>query len=233
MDYRHLNSITVKNKHPLPVVDELIDELAGAKWFSKLDFRSGYHQIRIVKGDEHKTAFKTHSGLYEFLVMPFGLTNAPATFQSVMNNIFAPLLRHGVLVFMDDILIYSATLEDHVQLLAQVFSIIQQHQFLIKLSKCSFAQNQIEYLGHCISAQGVATESSKITAVQQWPVPTNLKELRGFLGLTGYYRKFIRHYGMISRPLTQLLTKGTPFVWTPITEEAFQVLKKAMVEAQS
>ena len=138
VDYRHLNSIIVKNKHPLPIVDELIDELAGAKWFSKLDFRSGYHQIRIVKGDEHKTAFKTHNGLYVFLVMPFGLTNAPATFQSVMNDIFAPMLRHGVLVFMDDILIYSDTLETHVNLLAQVFEITQQHKFLIKLSKCSF-----------------------------------------------------------------------------------------------
>ena len=182
VDYRHLNSITVKNKHPLPIVDELIDELAGAKWFSKLDFRSGYHQIRIVKGDEHKTAFKTHNGLYEFLVMPFGLTNAPATFQSVMNDIFAPLMRHGVLVFMDDILIYSDTLETHVNLLAQVFEITQQHKFLIKLSKCSFGQQKIEYLGHCISAQGVATEPTKTVVVQQWLVPTNLKELRGFLG---------------------------------------------------
>ena len=135
-----MNNITVKNKHPLPIVDELIDELAGDQWFSKLDFRSGYHQIRITKGDEHKTAFKTHSGLYKFLVMPFGLTNAPATFQSVMNQMFAPLLRKGVLVFMDDILVYSATLQDHLQLLTTLFDIIHQNHFYIKLSKCSFAQ---------------------------------------------------------------------------------------------
>ena len=189
MDYRHLNTITVKNKHPLPIVEELIDELAGAKWFSKLDFRSGYHQIKIVQGDEHKTAFKTHSGLYEFLVMPFGLTNALATFQSVMNHIFAPVLRQGVLVFMDDILVYSSTLEEHLQLLTQVFATLEQHQFMIKLYKCSFSQSKIEYLGHCISDQGVSTEPSKITTVQMWPVPTNLKQLRGFLGLTGYYRR--------------------------------------------
>ena len=231
VDYRCLNNITVKNKHPMPIVDELIDELSGAKWFSKLDFRSGYHQIRIAKGDEHKTAFRTHNGLFEFLVMPFGLTNAPATFQSAMNHIFEPLVRKGVLVFMDDILVYTSTLDEHVALLQQVFDIIQQHQFLIKLSKCSFGQQQIEYLGHCISPLGVSTEPSKVSAVQQWPVPTNLKELRGFLGLTGYYRKFIRHYGMISRPLTALLKKGTPFQWTTATHEAFSLLKQALTEA--
>jgi hypothetical protein len=194
VDYRHLNAITVKNKHPLPIVDEFLDELAGAQWFTKLDFRSGYHQIRVAQGDEMKTAFKTRSGLYEFRVMPFGLTNAPASFQSTMNKIFQPLLRKSVLVFMDDILVYSATLEDHVKHLEQVFSILQQHEFFVKLSKCVFAQQQLEYLGHVITSKGVATEPSKITAVQQWPVPVNAKQLRGFLGLTGYYRRFIKHY---------------------------------------
>ena len=132
---------------------------------------------------------------------------------------------------MDDILVYTSTLDEHVALLQQVFDIIQQHQFLIKLSKCSFGQHHIEYLGHCISALGVSTEPSKVSTVQQWPVPTNLKELRGFLGLTGYYRKFIRHYGMTSRPFTALLKKGTPFQWTVATHEAFFLLKQALTEA--
>lgn len=165
VDYRHLNNITVKNKHPLPIVDELLDELYGAQWFTKLDCRSSYHQIRIVPGDELKTAFRTHSGSYEFKVMPFGLTNAPATFQSAMNSMFAPLLRKGVLVFMDDILIYSATLDDHALLLSQVFQILEDHQFYLKLSKCEFAKQELEYLGHIISVHGVATESSKIQVV--------------------------------------------------------------------
>lgn len=223
VDYRHLNTVIVKNKHPLPVVDELIDELTSARWFSKLDFRSGYHQICISEQDIHKTTFKIHSGLYEFLVMPFGLTNAPTTFQSVMNTIFAALLRRRVLVFMDDILIYSKTFEEHTALRTQVFEIIRQHQFFVKLSKCSFAQRQNEYLGHRISADGVTTEPSKIQVVQQWPVPKNLKELRGFLGLTGYYRKFIRHYGILSRPLTELLKKNVPFVWNAYPQEALLV----------
>jgi hypothetical protein len=215
VDYRHLNAVTVKNKHPLPVVDELIDELTGARWFSKLDFRSGYHQICISEPDTHKTAFKAHNGLYEFLVMPFGLTNAPATFQSVMNTLFASLLRNGVLIFMDDILIYSETLEQHYVLLKQVFDIIRENQFFVKLSKCSFVQQIIGYLGHCISTEGVATEPSKILAVKQWPIPKSVKELRGFLGLTGYYREFIRHYGMMSRPMTDLLKKRSALCMDP------------------
>jgi hypothetical protein len=140
VDYRHLNAITVKNKHPLCVVDELLDELAGAQWFTKLDFHSGYHQIRAAGPDVHKTTFKTHSGLYEFKVMPFGLTNAPTSFQGTMNKLFAPLLRQFVMVFMDDILIYSKSLEDHVTHLSQVLAILDANQFFVKLSKCIFAQ---------------------------------------------------------------------------------------------
>lgn len=136
----------------MPVVEELLDELHGARWFTKLDFRAGYHQIYVQSTDTHKTTFKTHNGLYEFLVIPFGLTNAPATFQSVMNMIFASLLRKGVLVFMDDILIYSATMSEHIQLLHQVFDILRAHKFYVKLAKCTFAQPEVEYLGHTISA---------------------------------------------------------------------------------
>lgn len=231
VDYRHLNAITVKHKHPMPVVDELLDELAGARWFTKLDFRSGYHQICMAAGEEYKTAFRTHNGLFEFLVMLFGLTNAPATFQSFMNIIFIEILRKGVLIFMNDILVYSDTLEKHEQMLQRVFQILQQHKFLIKRSKCSFATTQVEYLGHVISGEGVATDPNKTQAVKQWPTPKTTKQLRGFLGLTGYYRKFIRDYGMISRPLTELLKKNTPFQWTPITEQAFQVLKQKLVQA--
>jgi len=146
-----------------------------------------------------------------------------------MNQLFAPLMRNGVLVFMDDILVYSTSWEEHLLLLRKVFDIIQKHQFFLKLSKCCFAQKEIEYLGHCISARGVATKPSKITAVQQWPTPKNLKELRGFLGLTGYYRRFVHHYGIIARPLTNLLKKKQ-FQWTPQATLAFEALKKAMSE---
>jgi hypothetical protein len=165
----------------------------------------------MAEGEEYKTAFRTHQGLYEFLVMPFGLTNAPATFQGVMNHILEKMLRKGVLVFMDDILIYSPTLEEHQQQVREVFQILRAHQLQLKQTKCTFAQQNLEYLGNVIGTAGVATDSSKIDTVQAWPRPTTLKQLRGFLGLTGYYRKFIRNYGMISRPLTQLLRKGTLF----------------------
>jgi hypothetical protein len=209
VDYRHLNVVTVKNRFPMPVVEELLDELAGLKFFTKLDLRSGYHQIRSAEEDECKTAFRTHSGHYEFRVMPFGLTCAPETFQEAMNSVFAYVIRRYVLVFVDDILVYSPTLEAHQQHLREVFRLLVHNQLFIKPSKCSFAQPSLEYLGHIISAQGVSTDPSKIIDVQNLPCPANLKQLRGFLGLARYYRKFIRHFGVLCRPLTNLLKKNT------------------------
>lgn len=231
VDYRMLNTVTVPHKYPMPVVDELLDELAGATFFTKLDLRAGYHQIRVVEGEEYKTAFKTHHGLYEFKVMPFGLTNAPATFQAAMNELFAHLLRHCVLIFMDDILIYSPDWQTHLDHLTQVFTILQDNQLYVKLSKCSFAQTELEYLGHIISGKGVQTDPTKISAVQSWPRPTCARDIRGFLGLTGYYRKFIKNYGIISRCLSDLLKKDTLFSWTPTHEAAFQHLKSALAQA--
>lgn len=231
IDYMHLNFITVKNRYPLPIIEELIDELAGAKWFTSLDLRAGYHQIRMQPEDEEKTAVKTHNGHYEFRVMSFGLTVAPATFQNTMNTVLAPLLRKGVLVFIDDILIYSKTMEEHAELLRQVLHLLDQHQLKVKRSKCSFAQSQLVYLGHVISAQGVATDPKNIDAVQKWETPKTVKQVRGFLGLAGYYRKFVKNFGQISRPLTDLLKKDHPFKWTEQTEQAFRTLQQALMSA--
>ncbi|KAA0035476.1 peroxidase 64 [Cucumis melo var. makuwa] len=179
-NYRAVNNVTIPDKFPIPVVEELFDELNGASLFSKIDLKSGYHQIRMVEGYSKK-AFRTHEGHYEFLVMPFGLTNAPATFQALMNAVFKPYLR-------------------------------KEHSLYANKKKCSFAQLKIEYLGHIISGGGVEVDPEKIRSMADWPTPTNVREIRGFLGLTGYYRRFVKHYGSIAAPLTQLLKKGG-FAW--------------------
>jgi hypothetical protein len=191
VDYRYLNELTVKNRYPLPIVDELLDELHGTRWFTKLDLRSGYHQIRLLPGEEYKTAFKTHHGHWEFKVMPFGLTNAPGTFQKAMNLLFAPLLRKGVLIFMDDILVYQRTLEGHNSLLEQVLIILQQNKLYLKASKCSFAQPELEYLGHIISAEGVASgyRSYQNSSYQRLAYTQFCKAIAGIFGLSGLLQK--------------------------------------------
>jgi hypothetical protein len=230
IDYRHLNALTRKTKFPLPVIDKLLDELSGAAWFSKLDLRAGYHQIRLADGEAFKTAFQTHQGHFEYKVMSFGLSGAPATFQHAMNTTLAPLLRKCALVFFDDILVYSPTMDPHLIDLEAVLHLLRKDKWQVKASKSSFAQQQLSYLGHVISQHGVSTEN-KIQSVNNWQQPTNVKELRGFLGLAGYYRKFVRHFGIICRPLTNLLKKGTMFIWTNECDQAFSALKPALVTA--
>ncbi|GJW61762.1 ty3-gypsy retrotransposon protein [Tanacetum coccineum] len=224
VDYRALNAMTVKDKFPIPTADEMFDELGGAIVFTKLDLRAGYHQIRVHDRDIYKTAFRTHDGHYEFLVMPFGLTNAPSTFQATMNRIFSPYLRKFVIVFFDDILIYSSSLTAHVEHLQCVFHCLQEYQFYVKRSKCVFGAASLEYLGHIISGQGVEMDPKKVEAVTTWPVPKTQKQVRSFLGLAGYYRRFIQGYASLAAPLSDLLQKDG-FRWGEREHKAFVDLK--------
>lgn len=205
----------------------MIDELHGSHYFTKLDLRAGYHQIRVQLDDIHKTAFCTHSEHYEYLVMPFGLCNAPSNFQAAMNAIFCPYLCHFILVFFDDILIYSPNWDQHLYHIQKTFEVLATHHFVVKPSKCVFGQTEVDYLGHLITIEGMKEDLKKIEAMMTWPYPKTITKLREFLGLTRYYCKFVQNNGLIVSPLTQLLKKGQ-FGWSPTAQEAFDALKTAM-----
>ncbi|XP_044510183.1 uncharacterized protein LOC123228802 [Mangifera indica] len=228
VDYRALNKVTIKNKYPIPNVADLFDRLARARYFTKLDLRSGYWQVRIAVGDEAKTTMVTRYGAYEFLVMPFGLTNAPATFCNLMNDVLYEWLDRFVVVYLDDIVIYSESLEDHVRHLDEVMARLRAHQLYVKKEKCEFCMQEIMFLGHKVSHGQIRMDERKVTAIVEWTAPTKVSELRSFLGLANYYRRFVRDYSKIVAPLTDLLKKDKPWGWTEECAQAFARVKQAV-----
>jgi len=231
VDYRPLNAVTIKNKYPLPRIDILFDQLAGAKIFSKIDLRSAYHQIKIKPCDIPKIAFLTKYGLYEYLVISFGLTNAPAYFMYLMNSVFLPELDKFVVVFIDDILIYSKNEEDHAQHLRIVLQRLRDHHLYAKFTKCEFWLDSVKFLGHTIPSEGISVDPTKVQEVMDWKAPTSVHQIRSFLGLAGYYRRFIPDFSKIAKPMTELLKKGVKFIWDDKCEEAFQTLKVRLTTA--
>jgi len=231
VDYRGLNKVTVKDKYPLPRIEELLDRLKGATVFSKLDLRSGYNQVRVAEGDIPKTAFSTRYGLFEFCVLPFGLTNAPATFMRLMNTIFDGDLDKFVQIFLDDILVFSRSIEEHLGHLRRVLSVLRQHQLFAKMSKCEFGLPAVTYLGHVVSTDGISTDPSKVAAVRDWPKPKDAHQVRQFLGLAGYYHRFIRDFAGIATSLTDLTKDDAEWVWDERQDSAFKALKRALSSA--
>jgi hypothetical protein len=231
IDFRQLNKVTVKNKYPLPRIDDLFDQLKDAKIFSKIYLILGYHQVRIKEEDISKTGFRTRYGHYEFTVVPFGLSNAPVFFMFLMNGVFQEYLDKFVIVFLDDILIYSKSEEEHEHHLRMVLQALRERQLYAKLSKFSFYQKQIHYLGHIISKYGIAMDPKKIKSIKEWSSLKNVTEVISFMGLLGYYKIFIEGFSKIAHPITSLQRKGMKFQWTLDCERSFQHLKQLLKSA--
>jgi hypothetical protein len=228
--YRPLNVVTIKNKYPLPRIDVLFDQLARARVFSKIDLRFGYHQIKIRPCDIPKTAFSTRYGLYEFLVMSFGLTNAPAYFMYLMNFVFMMELNKFVVVFINDICIYSKNEKELAKHLRIVLQRLRDHKLYAKFSKCEFWLNSVKFLGHTISKDGISIDPSKVLEVLDWKPPKFVHQIRSFLGLVGYYRRFILDLSRIAKPMTELLKKGVKFVWSEACDKAFHTLRQHLTQ---
>ncbi|GJW48284.1 putative reverse transcriptase domain-containing protein [Tanacetum coccineum] len=231
IDYRELNKLTVKNRYPLPRIDDLFDQLQGSSIYSKIDLRSGYHQLRVREEDIPKTAFRTRYGHYEFQVMPFGLTNAPAVFMDLMNRVCKPYLDKFVIVFIDDILIYSKNKQEHAEHLKLILELLKKEQLYAKFSKCEFWIPKVQFLGHVIDSQGIHVDPAKIESVKDWASPKSAMEIHQFLGLAGYYRRFIEGFSKIAKPMTKLTQKKIKFDWSDKAEAAFQLIKQKLCSA--
>ncbi|GJV17956.1 putative reverse transcriptase domain-containing protein [Tanacetum coccineum] len=231
IDYRELNKLTVKNRYPLPRIDDLFDQLQGSSVYSKIDLRSGYHQLRVREEDIPKTAFRTRYGHYEFQVMPFGLTNAPAVFMDLMNRVCKPYLDKFVIVFIDDILIYSKNKQEHEEHLKLILELLKKEELYAKFSKCEFWIPKVQFLGHVIDSEGIHVDPAKIESIKDWTSPKSPTEIRQFLGLAGYYRRFIEGFSKIAKPMTKLTQKKIQFVWGDKQEAAFQLLKQKLCSA--
>ena len=231
IDYRQLNRVTIRNQYPLLRIDELFDQLQGSRVYSKIDLRSGYHQLRVQESDVPNTAFRTRYGHYEFLVMPFGLTNAPITFMDLMNQVFQPYLDRFVIVFIDDILVYSGSSEEHSEHLRIVLQTLRERKLYAKLRKFKFWLDRVAFLGHVISVEGVSVDPKKIEAVVNWKPSKNVLEVRSFLGLEGYYRKFVEGFSKIASPLTKLTRKDVKYDWVDACQQSFEELKGRLTSA--
>eukprot|EP01018_Ginkgo_biloba_P018972 Gb_14590 [translate_table: standard] len=231
VNYRALNKVTIKEKYPLPRIDDILDTMKGATVFSKIDLRSGYHQIRIHPKDIEKTTFITRDGHYEYLVMRFGLTYAPATFMRLMNNVLRPFLGKFVVLFLDDIMIFSKSVDEHKEHLKQVLDVLRREKLYAKFFKCDFFKEKVEYLEHIVSIEGIVVDPKKIQVIKDWKTPASVHEVRSFLGLANFYRKFVLNFSKLVAPLTELLKKSRRFKWTDKCQMSFDLLKQKLIEA--
>ncbi|XP_042444041.1 uncharacterized protein LOC122029161 [Zingiber officinale] len=231
VDCRVVNKITTKYRHPIPRLDDMLDELHGSIIFSKIDLKSGYHQIRIKEGDEWKTAFKTKQGLYEWLVMSFGLTNAPSTFMHLMNHVLCAFIGKFVVVYFDNILIYSKSLHDHIDNLKCVLEALRHEKLFANLKKCSFCADKVVFLGFVVSSRGMEGDEEKVKVIREWPTPSTITEVRSFHGLAGFYRRFVPNFSTITAPLTKIIKNNIGFKWGEAQEKAFNALKEKLSTA--
>lgn len=231
VDYRLLNDATIKEKYLIPGIDALQQRLKGAKFFTKMDAWMGFFGVRIKEGDEYKSAFRTMYGLFEWLVMPMGMTNAPGRYQRIMNKALAELIDKCCIVYLDDVLVYSKTMEQHRKDVRAVLALLRKEELHLNLAKCEFDQDQVVFCGHMVTAEGIRMDPEKAKAIKEWQPPNNIKEIQSFLGTTNYIRRFIKGYSGITAPISELTKKDVPFLWIRRQEDAFKKLKELMANS--